>query len=85
MKINITCYLEIGLAISYHLIKQKNLVIIDNYNKKFVYNDNFGSVVLRNEAIIVIEPKDWVKPYQLKRDNLIVSFVKMLNQDETFS
>ena len=65
------------------LDKAKELGIIDEIKSKFVYRDNFGSIVLRNEAIIVIEPKDWVKPYQLKKDNLVVSFAKMLNQDET--
>lgn len=30
------------------------LGIIDNFNKKFVYNDNFGSVVLRSEAWLKI-------------------------------
>ena len=56
--------------------------IIDQYNTKFVYDDNFGSVVLRNEALIEFSREDWHKPTPSMSTNLCLSTEKMLNLDE---
>ena len=53
--------------------------IIDKYNRKFIYNDNFGSVVLRNEAIIKFTREDWQKPYYTADVNLCYQLEKLLN------
>lgn len=60
----------------------KNRGIIDQWNTKFVYNDNFGSVVLRNEALIEFSREDWYKPTPSMSTNLCLSTEKMLNLDE---
>lgn len=36
--------------------------IIDKKKKKFIYNDNFGSVVLRAEAWLEVDPEKGFKP-----------------------
>ena len=56
--------------------------IIDQYNTKFIYNDNFGSVILRNEALIEFNREDWHKPTPSMSTNLCLSTEKMLNLDE---
>ena len=56
--------------------------IIDQYNTKFIYDDNFGSVVLRNEALIEFNREDWHKPTPSMSTNLCLSTEKMLNLDE---
>lgn len=43
--------ISIRTALEYGIVKKKK--------NKFVYNDNFGSVVLRNEAWIRIQVPDW--------------------------
>lgn len=57
--------------------------IIEKYNQKFVYNDNFGSVVLRNECIFKLQKPD-TKEFILKiRIKLIKELAKMVGIDWT--
>ena len=56
--------------------------IIDQYNTKFIYDDNFGSVVLRNEALIEFSREYWHNPTCDMSTNLFVATEKMLNLDE---
>lgn len=62
--------------------KALKLGIIDKYNGKFVYNDNFGSVVLRNEAIIKFTREDWLEPYCTADTNLCYHLEKLINLPE---
>lgn len=57
--------------------------IIDKYNRKFVYNDNFGSVVLRNECIFRFE-KPGTKEFMLNnRIKLIKELAEMIGAEWT--
>lgn len=57
--------------------------IIDKYNRKFVYNDNFGSVVLRNECIFKFEKPDTRKPMEINRMKLIKELAEMIGTERT--
>ena len=63
--------------------KAEKLGIINSYYKKFIYNDNFGGVVLRNEAIIKFAREEWQKPYCTANVNLCCQLEKLLNIRET--
>ncbi len=59
-------------AVAHGLVKQ--------YNCKFIYNDNFGGVVLRNEAIIKFAREDWYYPTPSMSTNMCLSLEKMLDE-----
>ena len=52
--------------------------IIDKYNRKFVYNDNFRSVVLRNECIFKFEKPDTRKSMEINHMKLIKELAEMI-------
>lgn len=60
--------------------RAKELGIIESYNGKFIYNDNYGGVILRNEALIEFSRKDWVSPTPSMTTNLCLATGKMLGQ-----
>ena len=61
--------------------KAIKLGIIEKWNQKFIYNDNFAGAVLRNECIFKITEEDWYKgDAVLARDNLCVNFGKMIEE-----
>ena len=52
-----------------------------SFSKKFVYNDNFGSLVLRNEAIIKFKKPDLNKFIIDNRNSLIEELAEMRKID----
>ena len=63
--------------------KAEKLGIINSYYTTFMYNANFGGVVLRNEAIIKFAREEWQKPYCTANVNLCCQLEKLLNIRET--
>jgi len=53
--------------------------IIDKKRDKFIYNDDFGGVVLRNEALFTVRKEDWYVPTNSSSTNLCINFSKMVN------
>ena len=52
------------------LHEAKDRGLISSINKKFIYDDNFGSVVLRNEAWLIIDGIDKIREDAL-RSNMV--------------
>lgn len=55
--------------------------LIDKRKNKFIYNDNFGSVVLRNEAIFSFKIPNLDTPMWILRYQMIQEFASMMDMD----
>ena len=64
-------------AISHGIIKP------EQHRKKFIYNDNFGGVILRSEAVISFQMPDLTAFILDTRFDLVKEFALMLGEDWT--
>ena len=59
--------------------KAIELGIIEKRKMKFCYDDNFGSVVLRNEALVKFNRDDWYSPTTSTVNNLCINLARCNN------
>lgn len=57
--------------------------LIGERPKKFVYNDNYGCIIFRNEALLKFNREDWQMPGISASTNIVMKLAKILGLDET--
>lgn len=57
--------------------------LIGERPKKFVYNDNYGCIIFRNEVLLKFNREDWQMPGISASTNIVMKLAKILGLDET--